>query len=246
MEDLNGLVAVVTGGGSGIGAAIAQRLGVDGAAVAILDRELPPSVPEFRADVTDDASVVRAVAEVVSRYGRIDILVNNAGIGAQGGIEDNPDDEWHRVWDVNVVGLARVTRACLPHLRRSESAAIVNVASVVATVGLPQRALYSATKGAVVSLTRAMAVDLVGDEVRVNAVAPGTVDTPWIGRLLDAADDPVAARAALVARQPHGRLVSAAEVAEAVAYLASPKAGSTNAAVLAVDGGLAGVRTAGR
>ena len=136
-------------------------------------------------------------------------MINNAGVGAAGTVADNSDEEWHRVFDINVVGMVRVSRAALPFLRQSERAAIVNTCSVAATAGLPQRALYSATKGAVMSLTLAMAADHVREGIRVNCVAPGTADTPWIGRLLDAAEDPEAERAALEARQPMGRLVSA-------------------------------------
>jgi NAD(P)-dependent dehydrogenase (short-subunit alcohol dehydrogenase family) len=146
------------------------------------------------------------------------------------------------VLDVNVVGMARVSRAALPHLRQSPAAAIVNTCSIAAWAGLPQRALYSASKGAVYGLTLAMAADHVREGIRVNAVAPGTVDTPWVGRLLDAAADPAAERAALQARQPSGRLVTADEVAHAVCYLASPLSGSTAGTVLAVDGGMYGLR----
>ncbi len=192
----------------------------------------------MRADIADDQAVRAAVARAIDALGGLDVLVNNAGIGAQGGVEANDDAEWHHVLDVNVVGLVRVTRAALPALRRSQHAAIVNTCSIAATAGLPNRALYSASKGAVLSLTLAMAADLLPEGVRVNAVNPGTADTPWIGRLLDAADDPAAERAALEARQPHGRLVSADEVAGAVAYLASPSSGSTTATSLAVDGGM--------
>src|SRR5207253_4575671 len=139
---------------------------------------------------------------------------------------------------VNVLGAVRVSRAALPHLRVSPSATIVNVASIAATNGLPQRALYSATKGAVQALTMAMAADHVREGIRVNCVNPGTADTPWVGRLLDVAADPEAERAALEARQPMGRLVSADEVASAIAYLASPLSGSTTGTALAVDGGM--------
>lgn len=242
-----GLVAVVTGGASGIGAAIVDRLAADGAKVAILD--LNPAADgdsdnrlSVRTNVADDASVRAAVDAVVARFGRLDIVVNNAGIGAQGSVEDNDDEEWHRVFDINVVGMARVARAALPHLRESPAASIVNTASIAATAGLPQRALYSATKGAVLSLTRAMAADHLREGVRVNCVNPGTADTPWVGRLLDSADDPAAERAALEARQPHGRLVSATEVADAVAYLASPRSGSTTGTSIAVDGGMQELR----
>lgn len=199
-----------------------------------------------RADVTDDAAVRAAVADAAAALGRLDILVNNAGIGAAGTVADNDDEEWRRVFDVNVLGIARTSRAALPHLRAASAergqAAIVNTCSIAATAGLPQRALYSATKGAVLSLTLAMAADHVREGIRVNCVAPATVDTPWIGRLLDAAPDPAAERAALAARQPMGRLVTADEVAAAIAYLASPLASATTGVVLAVDGGMSGLR----
>ncbi|WP_030247379.1 SDR family NAD(P)-dependent oxidoreductase [Streptomyces sp. NRRL S-455] len=245
MSDFEGIKALVTGGASGIGRATADLLAERGAQVAVLDLD-PSAVDEpllaYRADVTDDGSVRQAVTAAVTDLGGLDVLVNNAGTGAQGTIEDNPDDEWHRVYDVNVVGIVRTTRACLPHLRASAHAAIVNTCSIAATAGLPQRALYSATKGAVHSLTLAMAADHVREGIRVTCVNPGTVDTPWVGRLLDAAPDPVAERAALEARQPTGRLVGAAEVAGAIAYLASPLSGATTGTSLAVDGGMQGLR----
>lgn len=244
-NEFNGLVAIVTGGASGIGAAIAHRLHDAGAQVAVLDRDttaVDPALFAQRADVTDDASVRAAVDAVAAHFGGIDIVINNAGIGAQGTIEDNDDAEWHRVFDVNVVGMVRVARAALPLLRKSASAAIVNTCSIAATAGLPQRALYSATKGAVLSLTKAMAADHLHEGIRVNCVNPGTADTPWIGRLLSKAPDPAAERVALNARQPHGRLVSPDEVADAVAYLASPRSGSTTGTSIAVDGGMQDLR----
>ncbi|MEU5837370.1 SDR family oxidoreductase [Streptomyces diacarni] len=244
-QELTGLRAVVTGGASGIGRATARRLADGGAEVAVLDLE--PSKVEaplhgIRADVADDASVRSAVQRAADLLGGIDILVNNAGIGAAGTVADNTDTEWQRVLDVNVVGIARTTRAALPHLRRSPRAAIVNTCSIAATAGLPQRALYSASKGAVHALTLAMAADHVREGIRVNCVNPGTVDTPWVGRLLAAADDPEAERRALEARQPHGRLVAAEEVAAAIVHLASPGAGSVTGTALAVDGGMSGLR----
>ena len=244
-NDFTGLVAVVTGGASGIGAAIAKRLRDAGARVAVFD--LRPDAAEHAdlavaVDVADDASVRAGIDRVAAELGGIDILVNNAGIGAQGTIEANTDDEWLRVLDVNVVGMVRVARAALPHLRRSSAAAIVNTSSIAATAGLPERAVYSASKGAVAALTRAMAADHLREGIRVNAVNPGTADTPWVGHLLATAADPAAERTALEARQPHGRLVSADEVADAVAYLASPAAGSTTGVALAVDGGMQALR----
>jgi 2-keto-3-deoxy-L-fuconate dehydrogenase len=248
MTDFTGLVAVVTGGASGIGAATAELLGQRGAAVAVLDRDIaklsgePAPALALDCDVTDTGAVQRAVGAVAELLGAIDVLVNNAGIGAVGDVTANDDEEWHRVLDVNVVGIARVTRAALPHLRRSTHAAIVNTCSVAAPVGLPQRAVYAASKGAVASLTLAMAADHVREGIRVNAVTPGTADTPWVARLLAQADDPDEAGRALRARQPMGRLVSAEEVAHAITYLASPLSASTTGTLLAVDGGMAGLQ----
>jgi 2-keto-3-deoxy-L-fuconate dehydrogenase len=187
-------------------------------------------------------SPAAAIEAVGSAYGGIDVLVNNAGIGAVGDVTANDDEEWHLVLDVNVIGVARMTRAALPWLRRSARASVVNTCSVVASVGVPERALYSASKGAVAALTLAMAADHVREGIRVNAVLPGTADTPWVARLLARADDPQSAATALRERQPIGRLVSAEEVAQAIAYLASPLSGSTTGTLLAVDGGMAGLR----
>jgi 2-keto-3-deoxy-L-fuconate dehydrogenase len=243
MAELRRLTAVVTGGGSGIGLATARLLKARGARVAVLDLKPTEEFPGPSADVTDDASVRAAVAAAAEHLGGIDILVNNAGVGAAGTVADNSDEEWHHVYDVNVVGIVRVTRAALPYLRASKHAAVVNTCSIAATAGLPQRALYSATKGAVLALTLAMAADHLHEGIRVNCVNPGTADTPWVARLLDRAADPAAERAALEARQPMGRLVTAAEVAAAIAYLASPLASSVTGTALAVDGGMAGLRS---
>jgi NAD(P)-dependent dehydrogenase (short-subunit alcohol dehydrogenase family) len=241
----DGMTALVTGGASGIGAATAARLAAEGVRVAVLDRDVEGVEPRYvavRADVTDDASVRAAVDSAVAELGGLDVLVNNAGIGAQGTVEDNDDEEWHRVLDVNVLGIVRTTRAALPYLRRSDRAAVVNTCSIVAWAGLPNRALYSASKGAVQALTLAMAADHLHEGVRVNCVNPGTADTPWVQRLLNAAADPEQERARLEARQPTGRLVTADEVAGAVVHLADPRSSGTTGTVLAVDGGMHGLR----
>ncbi|HEY7597591.1 MAG TPA: SDR family oxidoreductase [Actinophytocola sp.] len=244
MTEFDGLRAIVTGGASGIGLATATLLAERGATVSVFD--LKPDVPApltgYRADVSDDSEVRSAVEKAAAAMSGIDILVNNAGIGAQGDVTANDDEEWHRVLDVNVVGMARTTRAALPYLRDSTSAAVVNTCSIAAWQGLPNRALYSASKGAVFGLTLAMATDHLDDGIRVNCVCPGTADTPWVGRLLQAADDPEAERRALEGRQPMGRLVTAEEVAQAIAYLASPSSSSTTGTALAVDGGMYGLR----
>ncbi len=138
--------AIVTGGAAGIGAAVVSLLRSRDFRVIVFDRDVEAgSEDAIRVDVTDAAGVSAAVAEAVERLGGLDVLVNNAGIGAAGTVADNSDEEWHRVFDVNVVGMVRVSRACLPALRESEHASIVNTCSIAATAGLPQRALYSAT-----------------------------------------------------------------------------------------------------
>lgn len=243
--EYEGLVAAVTGGAAGIGLAIAQELVARGARVAVLDLDVvkvPEPVYGITCDVRDAQSVRAAVAGVVERFGGLDVLINNAGISAVGTVEDNDDDEWARVLDVNVVGMARATRAALPHLRASDHAAVVNLCSIAALNGLPQRALYSASKGAVLALTYAMATDHVAEGIRVNCVSPGTVHTGFVDRMLAGFPDPVAERAALDARQATGRMVTPQEVAGAVAYLASPLSGSTTGTALEVDGGVGHLR----
>ncbi len=248
MGEFAGLVAVVTGGASGIGAATARAAADRGATVAVLDRsysavEGTSPLQRARATSLTPAPSSAAIATVVERLGGLDIVVNNAGIGAVGDVAANDDDEWHRVLDVNVVGIARVTRAALPHLRESPHAAIVNTCSVVAPVGVPQRALYCGQQGS-------GGRPDPGDGRRPRAGGhPGQRRHPRHRRhpLGRSAARPgrgrrAAAAAALRARQPMGRLVSADEVAHAIAYLASPLSASTTGTLLAVDGGMAGLR----
>jgi NAD(P)-dependent dehydrogenase (short-subunit alcohol dehydrogenase family) len=241
VTEFAGLVSVVTGGASGIGLATALALAERGSSVAVLDvavEGLDQRLNGFVADVSDRASVDAAIAAVAERFGRIDILVNNAGVSAVGTVEENDDAEWARILDINVTGMARVSAACLPLLRDSPSAAIVNLCSIAALNGLPRRALYGASKGAVLALTYAMATDHVGEGIRVNCVSPGTVSSPFVERMLAGFDDPAAERAALDARQATGRMVTPEEVAGAVLYLASPSSGSTTGTALEVDGGI--------
>jgi len=215
MSEFKGLTAAVTGAGSGIGLATATMLAQGGATVFGLDIAeggLAGVGQWIHCDVSDDASVEAAFAKIA----QLDILINSAAISAVGNVEANPSDEWNKVMNINVVGIVRTSRSALPLLRKSNSASIVNVCSVAATAGIPKRALYSATKGAVLSLTMAMANDYVAEGIRVNCVNPGTADTPWVQRLLAQAADPEAERKALEARQPLGRLVSADEVARAL------------------------------
>jgi 2-keto-3-deoxy-L-fuconate dehydrogenase len=238
--EFDGMSAVVTGGASGIGRATVEELVARGARVASLDvRPAPPTtgVEEISADVGDEQSTRAAVDQAAELLGGIDVVVNNAGIGARGTVEESSDEEFLRLFDVNVLGMVRTSRAALPYLRRSEHAAIVNTCSVAAWTGLQQRAAYSTSKGAVQALTLAMAADHVREGIRVNCVNPGTADTPWVQRLLASASNPEVERSSLEARQPLGRLVSAQEVANAICYLASPRSGSTTGTLLGVDGG---------
>ncbi len=243
--EFEGLVAVVTGGASGIGLATAHALAEAGATVAVFDLAvdgLAQPLSGFRADVTDRSSVDAAINAAVARFGGIDILVNSAGVSCVGTVEEATEADWDRVLDINVRGTARACAAALPHLRRSSHAAIVNICSIGALNGLPQRAVYNASKGAVLSLTYAMATDHVAEGVRVNCVSPGTVSTPFVDRMLEGFADPVAERAALDARQATGRMVTPEEVAGAILYLASPRSGSTTGTALEVDGGVTHLR----
>ena len=244
--DFDGLVAAVTGGASGIGAAIAAELVRGGARVAVLDLQTEdvaePLVGLPLRRGRRRLGPGRRSRASVDHFGRLDIVVNNAGIGAQGTVADNADEEWQRVLDINVIGMVRVTRAALPHLRASRRRRWSTPAR-----SRPRRDCRSGRSTApprapCSSLTQAMAADHLREGIRVNCVNPGTADTPWVGRLLDSAADPAAERRALEARQPHGRLVTAEEVAGAVAYLASPRAGSTTGVALAVDGGMQALR----
>ena len=244
-KEFAGLTAIITGGGSGIGLAVAKGLKERGATVFGFDinqGEMAPFATFIRCDIADAQSVESAFAEFKKASNKLDILINNAGIGSLTTVEKESDENWHKVLNVNVVGTARVSRSAIPLLRESKSAAIVNTASIAGTDGIPNRAAYSASKGAVLALTLAMATDHLADGIRVNAVNPATTDTPWVKRLLDQSPDAKAARSALEARQPMGRLVSPAEIASAIIFLASPLQASVTGTTISIDGGMHSLR----
>ncbi|MBI5131748.1 MAG: SDR family oxidoreductase [Rhodopseudomonas palustris] len=230
-------VILITGGAAGIGRATGELLAQQGGRINILDLSVdnvPADWTAYRGSVTDDAAIRSAVDDIAAREGRIDILVNNAGVSFYGGIEDGTMDDWSRVIDVNLISVARVSRLTLPHLRKSSHPAIVNIASCLSQTGLARRALYSATKGGVEALTRAMAADLLSEGIRVNCVNPGTVDTDFVRGLAAQAGRDVSEFAA---RQATGHMVSPDEVAHAIAYLARPGARSTVGSILTVEAG---------
>jgi len=227
-------VVVISGSSGGIGSAMVERFESLGDLVEPIDIDLG-------VDISDPSQCERAVAEIAARHGRIDVLCNNAGVSAVGDVVESSPEDWQRVFDVNVFGTANLSRAALPLMRSRRTGAIVNTCSIVATVGLVQRAVYAASKGAVLALTKAMAADEVGYGIRVNCVSPGTVESPWVQRLVASSADPGRSYENLRRRQPLGSLVSCESVAEAVAYLASSTTFTTGADLL-IDGGISGIR----
>jgi NAD(P)-dependent dehydrogenase (short-subunit alcohol dehydrogenase family) len=227
-------VIVVTGAAGGIGTSLVEAFEDNGDEVIGLDIE-------SGFDIRDSAACGTAARRIYDEYGRIDVLCNNAGVGAVGDVVDAPVGDWERVFAVNVFGLAFLSAAVLPFMRDAQSGAIVNMCSVAADVGLVERAVYSASKGAVLGLTKSMAADEARRGIRINCVNPGTVDGPWVRRLIDESKDPAATLARLEARQPLGRLVGADEVAAAVVYLAAPSTYTTGQELI-LDGGITGIR----
>lgn len=235
-----GRVAVVSGAASGIGRSMAEQLLAQGAHVAAVDLQAEGMLAGCRpylCDVSDENAVGSLRDQVLSDLGQVDVLMNNAGIGSTTDVLGCSVQEWERVFAVNVRSVLLMTQAFLPGMLERGAGAIVNTASVLALIGAKDRAAYSASKGAVVALTRQIAIQYAGTGVRCNCICPGTVDSPWVGRLLDQAEEPESARAALVARQPIGRLGTADEVARAAVYLASEDAGFVTGSSLVIDGG---------
>ncbi|HEX8359510.1 MAG TPA: SDR family oxidoreductase [Longimicrobium sp.] len=240
-------VAVITGAGSGIGRAMSMLFAREGARVLAADldgaaaeetaRLVGAGCVAMAVDASQPEQVHAMIERAVAEMGRIDVLCNNAGIGSTTDVVDCEPDDWDRVMTVNVRSVFLGCKYAVPHMVRQGRGAIVNTASVAGMVGVPKRASYCASKGAVIALTRQVAMDFVKQGVRVNCVCPGTVDSPWVERLLAGVDDKAAARAALEARQPMGRLGTPEEVAAAALYLASDDAAFVTGTSLVLDGG---------
>jgi len=248
MDRLEGKRAVVTGAGAGIGRSIALRLASEGARVALADvdeeaaekvaSEIDGETLVRRTDVTRAEEVEELVASAVEAWGGLDVMVNNAGVGVAATVVDTAEEDYERVMDVCVRGTLLGMKYAIPAIRDSGGGSVINMSSVAALVGITDRAVYSAAKGAILSMTRAAAIDHIGEGVRVNCIAPGTVDTPWIDRITSGYDDPEEARAKMQARQPHSRFVTPEEIAAMAAYLASEEAASCIGACMIVDGGV--------
>lgn len=248
MERLRGKRAIVTGAGSGIGRAIALRFSREGARVVLsdVDEEAARVVGAIagnetlvhKTDVTRSDEVEALVKTAIEAWGGLDIMVNNAGIGVAGTAANTSEEDYERVMDVCLRGTFLGMKYAIPAIRDSGGGSVINMSSVAALVGITDRAVYSAAKGAILSITRAAAIDHVSEGVRVNSIAPGTVDTPWIGRITAGYDDPEEARAKMQARQPHGRFVTPEEIAAMAAYLASDESASVIGACMIVDGGV--------
>ncbi|CAN5576281.1 SDR family oxidoreductase [soil metagenome] len=248
MERLAGKRTIITGAGSGIGRAIALRLASEGASIVLadVDEEAAESVANeidgetlvHKTDVTRDGDVEKLVGLAVSEWGGLDVMVNNAGVGVAGTAVTTTEEEYERVMDVCVRGTFLGMRHAIPAMAESGGGSVINMSSVAALVGLVDRAVYSAAKGAILAMTRASAIDHIGEGVRVNCIAPGTVDTPWVARITSGYDDPEEARANMQARQPHGRFVAPEEIAAMAAYLAADESASVIGACMIVDGGV--------
>lgn len=241
-------VCIVTGGGSGIGRATCVLFAREGATVVVADKsgEAAKTVAEglgqqgvaMEVDVADRGSVERLIGAVVDRFGRLDVLVNNAGFGFAGTVVETDPDAWDKLMAVNVNGVFYGCKYAIPAMQAHGGGVIVNTASVVAAVGIRDRAAYCASKGAVAALTRAMALDHVGDRIRVNAIAPGTIDSPYFQDILAKSDRAAELRRGLESRQAMNRLGQPEEIANGILFLASEESSFMTGAILTIDGGM--------
>ena len=248
---LGGKVAIVTGAGSGIGRAIALEFAREGAKVVLAEIEAAPckqstkmildaggEAMAVQTDVSNDASARRLVETAVTEFGPPDVLVNNAAVMPMGAVTDTTQDDWDRVMAVNVRGIFHCSRHVISEMKKSKhGGSIINLGSVTAIVGTPGIAAYTASKGAVVALTRQMAIDYSADAIRVNSISPGTVDTPMLARAVALADDQEKARAGFDAIHPIGRVGTPKEIARAAVFLASDESSFVTGSNMMIDGG---------
>jgi len=248
MKRLEGKRAIVTGGASGIGKAIVKMFVNEGAKVIVADIELKSATSlcnelkglakPYELNVTSAENFQSLILFCEKEFSGLDIFVNNAGIGLASKLSDTLESDWNRVIDVNLKGTFLGMKYAIPLIKQSGGGSIINISSIAALVGLADRAVYSASKGGIVAMSRAAAIDHVNDKIRINCIAPGTVDTPWIERITQTYEDPAAAKKAMNERQPHGRLVAPEEIAAMAVYLASDESKSTIGSVMVVDGGM--------
>jgi len=240
---LAGKVCIVTGAGSGIGRASAELFAAEGATVVAADIDGDAEGVTHRVDVADEEQTAALAAAVVEEFGRIHVLFNNAGIAGVGDVEETTLELWEHVMRVNVRGVFLMSRAVVPTMIAQRSGSIVNMSSAIAQTGLARRVSYAASKGAVLALTKSMQVDLAPHGIRVNALLPGTILTPFVERYLrESYSDPEEGRRSIRARQLGGELGSPEDVAHAALYLASDESRFVLGSGLVVDGGLSAGR----
>jgi NAD(P)-dependent dehydrogenase (short-subunit alcohol dehydrogenase family) len=244
---LNHKVAIVTGAGSGIGRACAIALAREGARVALVGRrkdrieevarEIGDHALAISVDVSQQNDIDRVIDQTVAKFGAIHVLVNNAGVLHIGNAEQITEEQWDHTFNVNVRAVWLMSRAVLPHMRNAGGGSIVNMASTLGLVGARNRAAYAPSKGAVVLLTKSMAVDYGHENIRVNAICPSFVETDLTAAVLSNAPDPVAVRRERTAAHPIGRLGRPEDIAGMTVYLASDESSWVTGAILPVDGG---------